>query len=234
MLIDGRHTITGCVHCGLLVFEDEADAGDEYTFAPRGSGIVRSVDAAARFSVATSLTEKAIPELRLEHRLPVPVALDATRGSRSSNTCDYRIVTTVRLHTGVPRLELSISFEYGVDDHRLRVVFALPNLGDHSYVRAAFTTVCRPTNIASQARWQEQPGTTFAKHGFFGAVTRGRDTGLAVINDGAYEYEVSRDGRLALTLVPSIGWLSRDDIPDRPGARGSAYPDSGGAVARSP
>jgi alpha-mannosidase len=48
--------------------------------------------------------------------------------------------------------------------------------------------------------------------------------GLMIANRGLPEYEVFRDddgtGTIALTLLRCVSWLSRDDLPERPGHAG--------------
>ncbi|HET8644310.1 MAG TPA: glycosyl hydrolase-related protein, partial [Vicinamibacteria bacterium] len=58
-------------------------------------------------------------------------------------------------------------------------------------------------------------------HSFVDAGDAGR--GMTVLAEGLTEFEVTGDGppRLALTLLRSVGWLSRDDLSTR---RGNAGP----------
>ncbi len=58
--------------------------------------------------------------------------------------------------------------------------------------------------------WVEPPSGTWPHRGFFGAG------GLTVFTKGLPEYGVACPGVLALTLVRSVGWLSRDDLATRP------------------
>jgi len=57
-----------------------------------------------------------------------------------------------------------------------------------------------------------------------GAVEAG---GLAVGAPGLLEAEVDAEGTIALTLVRSVGWLSRPDLRTRPGEAGPSLPTPG-------
>ena len=55
---------------------------------------------------------------------------------------------------------------------------------------------------------------------------------MTVYSDGLAEYEADANGDVAVTLVRAVGDLSRNDLPERPGPRGLAGADAGGADAR--
>jgi mannosylglycerate hydrolase len=56
---------------------------------------------------------------------------------------------------------------------------------------------------------------------------RGTDSGMTIISDGLGEYEATADGGIAITLVRSVGALSRNDLPERPGHAGWPVPTPG-------
>ena len=51
-----------------------------------------------------------------------------------------------------------------------------------------------------------------------------------VASRGLSEY--GQEGGLSLTLVRSVGWLSRDDLPERPSQAGPPYPVPGAQCQR--
>jgi alpha-mannosidase len=172
----------------LLVFEDEPDAGDLYTFCPGGE-VRRATLAASRRDGDT---------LVLEHELP-----------------GIRIETTARATPGLDRIELTSVVENEADDHRLRVLVALPS--DASEVRAEsqFAVVRRPLERpAPRAEWVEPPVATAHT---LGAVALGP---LALLTKGLPEYEAGPDG-LRLTLLRCVGTISQPaGMPTRPLAAG--------------
>ena len=54
-------------------------------------------------------------------------------------------------------------------------------------------------------------------------AVEGEGRGLAVLNKGLPEYEVTEDGVIYLTLLRCVGWLSKDDLKTRPGHAGPPY-----------
>ena len=50
------------------------------------------------------------------------------------------------------------------------------------------------------------------------------EAGATLISDGLAEYQSANDGSLAVTLVRSVGELSRADLPERPGHAGWPSP----------
>jgi alpha-mannosidase len=118
----------------LLVFEDEPDLGDLYTFCPGGETTTARL-VGKRLEAAS---------LVLEHELP-----------------GIRIETTIRTPAGNDRYELTSVVENEAEDHRLRVF--IRSLTDAREVRAEsqFAVVRRPLRPAQpRADWIEPPVRT--------------------------------------------------------------------------
>jgi alpha-mannosidase len=118
----------------LLVFEDEADVGDLYTFCPSGETTAAPLVASRREGNA----------LILEHELP-----------------GITIETTVSAVPGLGRVELTSVVENGAEDHRLRVF--VRGGGGARDVRAEgqFAVVRRPlAPPAPRTDWVEPPVQT--------------------------------------------------------------------------
>ena len=116
----------------LLVFEDEPDAGDLYTFCPSGETSSARLVSSRRDGDA----------LVLEHELP-----------------GTRIETTIR--HAVDRYELMSVVENEADDHRLRVAVRGGGGANHVRAESQFAVVHRPLG-ATPARtdWAETPVPT--------------------------------------------------------------------------
>ena len=105
--------------------------------------------------------------------------------------------------------------------------------GDPGRIRAqsAFAVLERPARTPDDGTWVEPPAQTQHTGGL---VCAGE---LVVMTRGLPEYEAlpRRHGvELAITLLRAVGWLSRDDLPTRPGAAGPALrvPDAQGLGER--
>jgi alpha-mannosidase len=116
-----------------LVFEDEPDVGDLYTFCPGGD--VRQAE------LVGSQTQ---PDgtLLLEHELP-----------------GIRISTVARHVPG--RIELRTTVENEADDHRLRVFVPVQDAGDWVRAEGQFAVIRRPVRPEPpRAEWVEPPVPT--------------------------------------------------------------------------
>ena len=90
---------------------------------------------------------------------------------------------------------------------------------------AAFGPVQRKPIVVSEAEAAvERPPATAPLHRYVSLFDR--RAGFTLFSDGLAEYEV-RDAGVLVTLVRSVGELSRPDIPERPGNAGWPRPTPG-------
>jgi alpha-mannosidase len=129
------------------------------------------------------------------------------------------------------RLDLQLEIENRASDHRLRAHFPLPFDATHSAADTPFHVTERA--VISPRR---DPGAlelelpTYPMWSFVD-VSDGR-AGLALVAHGLHEYEVlpGPPQELTLTLLRSVGWLSRDDLVTRTGHAGPKLETPGAQV----
>jgi alpha-mannosidase len=116
-------------------------------------------------------------------------------------------------------------------DHRLRLLFPTGAEVDRFDAATTLDAAVRTTEPVSGAGWVHPVPSTFCHQGW---ISAGR---LTVSAPGLPEAEVTPDGVVALTLVRSVGWLSRYDLQTRPVPAGPAVEAPGaqtlGAVEAS-
>jgi alpha-mannosidase len=118
----------------LLVFEDEPDIGDLYTFCPGGTTMQAQL-------IASRMQDDS---LVLEHELP-----------------GLRIETSIRVLPGLDRVELTSVVENEADDHRLRVLVRSEETADEVRAESQFAVVRRPLAASPpRVRWVEPPVPT--------------------------------------------------------------------------
>jgi alpha-mannosidase len=118
----------------LLVFEEEPDVGDLYTFCPSGESTSAELSSSRRDGGA----------LVLEHELP-----------------GVRIETTIRVVPGLDRVELTSVVENEADDHRLRVLVRSREGAGEVRAESQFAVVRRPlAPPPPRAKWVEPPVPT--------------------------------------------------------------------------
>jgi mannosylglycerate hydrolase len=209
---DGRVEFTdlagGRAVSDLLTWESRVDAGDSYTPS------VRETKFAPRFIGA-----------RVVHRGPIRAAIETKWEFRAKKE---RVAATVRLivDADAPWLRIQVTGTNAARDHRLRLRVATDAKHARVFADAMFGTVeRRPIVATTDDLRMETPQKTAPLHRYVSLF--GADHGATLFSDGLAEYEADDDGGVAVTLLRSIGELSRADIPERPGHAGWPTPVPG-------
>ena len=181
------------------------DAGDTYNYAPPGDDVL--VDEPER--VSTEIVEAG----------PVRGKLEIARTYRWQDT-PVEVLTSVELRAGEPFYRLRFSWDNRLSDHRVRFHLPLPERAEHSLAEGQFAFVQR--GLVAEGGYGEVPLPTFPARGLVAAG------GIAVLLDHVVEYELVDEGReLALTLLRSVGLISRNVHPYRENPAGPELPVPG-------
>ena len=178
------------------------DVGDTYNYAPPGDDVL--VDEPEQ--VSTEIVEAG----------PVLGKLEIARTYRWQGT-PVDLLTSVELRAGEPFYRLRFSWDNRLSDHRVRFHLTLPERAEHSLAEGQFAFVQR--GLVAEGGYGEVPLPTFPARGL---VVAG---GIAVLLDHVMEYELVDEGReLALTLLRSVGLISRNVHPYRENPAGPEFP----------
>jgi mannosylglycerate hydrolase len=184
---------------GRLV--DGGDAGDLYNYAPPAEDLL--VEQPERVEVAAVAGGPVRGELAVRRTYRWPAALDPGGAARSSERVAVHTVLQVELRAGEPFVRLRVVVDNPCRDHRLRLHLPLAVPAERSFAEGQFAVVERGTS--AEGGHGEVPLPTFPASGFVDAG------GVAVLLDHVTEYELLVDPpELALTLVRSVGQISRD------------------------
>jgi hypothetical protein len=195
----------------VVRFEDLADHGDLYTPSIRGK------------AASAKLAGEAVI-----HRGPLigELAQDWTLVPTKKAGRESSVSVSVRLTADSPLVELRVRGVNRMGDHRLRIGIATGLQAAEVFADAAFGLVERsPVVVALEDREMETPPPTAPLHRYVSLFAKGR--GATIHSDGLAEYEVDGDGTVWITLVRSVGQLSRNDLPERPGHAGWPEPVPG-------
>jgi mannosylglycerate hydrolase len=190
---------------GRLV--DGGDAGDSYNYAPPDDDPVVTEPESVTVSPAASGPLRAAVEVVRTYLWPR--GLDGEGGlARSAELALVPVSTRVELRAGEPFVRLRVWFDNPCEQHRVRLHVPLAQPAAGSAAEGQFAVVER--GLTAEGGHGEIPLPTFPARGFVAAG------GAAVLLDHVSEYElVDGGGELAVTLLRSIGLISRNTNPYR-------------------
>jgi len=210
---------TGQVFEGLCQIVDVGDRGDEYNFTPPENDKEIRPTLVSTTTYKTSLYETLILSLTLD----LPVSLTESRDRREESTLTHDLDVLVTLVKGVPQAEVQVYFENEALDHRLSIRFHTGLQVDSARFDGHYDILTRPLDLPeTDGTWRELPRPEVPQRSF--ADASNDQGGLMIANRGLPEVAVVRDedGKavIDLTLLRSVGWLSRDDLWNRVGHAG--------------
>ncbi len=216
--------INGRTLSDLNFLESTEDAGDEYDYSPAENSLTVTTHTVRP---QVRLTEKGPVRASLEIRydFPIPESLLPDRKSRSQRKVKCPVVMKVSLLSGVPRVDFQVTVTNNAKDHRLRAVFPTDIFTDVAKVEEHFHIIERSLTLPEGKDWAQAPVPTNHQEQFV-SVDDGVK-GVTVINEGLPEYEVAKGDKgviIYLTLLRSVGWLSRGDFKTRKGNAGPSIP----------
>lgn len=213
---------SGLILPGLNLLESCEDAGDEYDWSPAPhSRTLTSARARPRLKVVERGPVRAALEIRYDLELPEGLSADRRRRARQKVVCP--IWVRVSLVAGSPRVDIELSGYNRARDHRLRAVFPTPLRPDRVQVEEHFQVLERPLEQPAGKDWVQPPYGVDHQESFL-SLHDGK-LGFSLLNAGLPEYEARRHRggtTVYLTLLRSVGWLSRSDLATR---RGHAGPE---------
>jgi hypothetical protein len=226
-LITLTHPATGRIYGSLGLLDDTADLGDTYDYAPLpdDSAHLRLVGVPRIDIIEAGPLQGA---LRVACTYEIPACLADERNARSTETVQLPVVSTLRLRTGSPILEIVIHLDNRGRDHRLRLHFPTGLQTETLLAGGHFGVVGREIPARLAEGWS-QPPTNLQHHTHWFGVTD-QIGGLAILSEGLPEHSplpADAGVTLALTLLRCVGELSRADLSTRNGHAGPAIATPG-------
>jgi alpha-mannosidase len=225
--------LTGVVYRNVLEIEDGGDVGDEYTYSPPAADRRVTSRGLAKAVVSVRSVGPLRSSLHIDATLEVPRAANPDRAGRSAETSLVRFGLDLELTQGSPVVSCRVKVENHASDHRLRLLFPTGTRAvSQSRADTAFGVVSRSAQrIVPSSPPPEAPVNTAPLQSFVDAGDA--RVGMTVLSEGLMEYEVlaaeseSEVARIALTVLRSVGWLSRDDLRTRQGNAGPSLQTPG-------
>jgi len=205
------HKETGVIYDDLNYFLDNGEAG--HAWMHHNPARDRVIDSRG-FPVSIALEEDGplLARYRIDCQMTIPAHLEENGGDpwqrldgignaagRSEETRNLAITSFVTLWRGARCVEVTVRFDNNARDHRLRVLYPTRRAGTTCHAESAFDVVERETTFSVDSPWYGTQGVTFPMQRFVD-VSDGR-AGLAVLNDGLREYEVTQDTDRAIAVT---------------------------------
>jgi len=196
---------------GLHYFEDSGEVGPAWMHVnPSRDRVVTS------HSASVSLEEDGplLARYRIVYRLDVPIGFEERGGNvrerldgcanavrRTDETRELAITSDVTLTRGARAVDVTTRFDNPCKNHRLRVLFPTYLETKTCHAESAFDVVKRDIDHGPSSPWADAVDPTFPMQRFVD-VSDGT-AGLAIVNDGLREYQVSEDPArtVAITLL---------------------------------
>ncbi len=194
----------------LFVLESGGDVGDTYSYCPPPRD--RHVRARSRVDVRPLAVGPLVASAEARWRMAAGIG---TAGS--DEFIDVRLVVTV--YAGFPAIRCTLEIDNRASNHRLRLRSRTGLPGASAIAGSQFGVCERSSQQAGgRAYPMETPVATTPAHRYVACAEGNR--GLAVFAPGFFEYELEDGGDLLLTVLRSVGQLSINDLPTRPGHAG--------------
>jgi len=222
---------SGASYVNVLEVEDVGDVGDEYNFSPPANDSRQATRGARRAAIHVLARGPRRSVLRVATALEVPRAATADRHGRSAETTTLETVIEIEIDQGSPVVGCRLKVDNRASDHRLRVLFPT---GARAVTESRADTAFGVARRAAQrfvptAAMPELPVNAAPLQSFVDAGDATR--GMTVLSEGLMEYEVlpaaSDTATIGLTVLRSVGWLSREDLATRRGNAGPSLPTPG-------
>lgn len=209
-------------------FVHEGDAGDEYNFSPPLNPAQPALSSFG-FQQATVHHGPGEQVLHLVAEADIPVGLNTERSARHTDTTRVRIETRIRLMEHSETFTFKTTVHNTAKDYRLRL-FWLPALPP-TQVRSSTLLGGVTQKPPLMAPWdtekgKERPVDEFPFQEWI-HVKQPDQNGWCFQSFGLYEASLNTwddEPALAVTLLRSVGWLSRDDLRTRGGGAGPRMP----------
>jgi mannosylglycerate hydrolase len=210
LIIENKET--GEVYKNLHIFEDGGDIGDLYNYCPPYKDrIYTTYGSKANISLINN--GEFLAEYLVEIDFEIPK--DTKDEYREEELVKLPIKSYISLRKGERFLRIRTEISNFARNHRLRVLFESGAQNSNtSFGYTSFDIVERDIKPIDPKGRNEYPYNFYPFQYFMGITDIKR--GLMIASKGLYEYEVFNDQErtIALTLVRSVGFLSRE-LPSR-------------------
>lgn len=214
-LIDKRN---GRKYEKLNIILDEGDVGDVYNYdKPDLDKEISSHNIKAQMSIVEGNAEYA--RVKVEYTMMIPrKSIDK---KRSEETVPVKIEIYYTFYNEIPRIDVKTKIHNTALNHRMRAMFQVETISNETVSEIHFYDYHRDIEEKTYEDWVEVPPKVHPMHDYVGVIDK--DGGLLIATRGLHEYSAKKeDNKLSLmiTLLRSVGMLSKDNLKTRKGHAG--------------
>ncbi len=211
----------------LFSLYDEGDRGDSYDFCPVDGDVpeqLRPIDA-VRVTPLEQGPVRAALEVSFDAALPVGVCEDRRR--RQGDRVALPVTLRVSVEMGSDTVFVTGTLDNTARDHRIRLHLE-PEVGTRRvFSGGQFSVNERSTDPPDTSDWAQAVTDIQPHQDWVGLGDEER--AICLFTDGLHEHEAIRDDAgeargLAVTVLRSVGYLSRGDLTTRRGQAGPMIP----------
>jgi mannosylglycerate hydrolase len=209
-------------YSNLHKFEDWGDRGDEYTFGRLEPEFVK----VSKIKRSIENNGPLFCDILQQMQIELFEEVDSSREKRIGKV-EIPVMVRFRFYRDIPRIDMKTELTNQAKDHRLRICFDVPFCSKFTKTSTHFGYIERFGDPIGDESYIERPSGIQPQKGYIRIDDDKGKASVTVFNKGLPEVELVNGSRLALTLIRSIGWLSRSGIPERPEHAGPYYATPG-------
>jgi mannosylglycerate hydrolase len=197
---------------GVVFISHELDAGDTYNFSPPK---LQQLLQCKTWEVIDVNIGQQVQRMRLRASMRAPQSLSQDRSGANADTVENQFELSLTLFEKEPAIHAELRFENRACDQRTRLNFEWIDGEEHTYADSAFSVERRAVRYANYPTSPSRQEMPIAVEPSLSFVVGG---GWWVAHRAMQEYEVVKHEAmrtLAITLVRSVGWMSRRDLVTR-------------------
>ena len=193
----------------ILYIEDREDCGDSYIYKSSPKGLTVSSKYFTP-NIKCTLNNSIKTEYQLTYKLLLPESFDFSTMTRSKNIKENILVLRLSLSNKSKKFDIAVHINNQSKDHRIRAVFDTNILSD-------YTTASIPFDVQRKNRnnyWIEKREFDKSEAMTDFTAINNENFGIAILTEGLHSYEHLYDGKIAVTLMRSNGYIHTwDGIP---------------------
>jgi 2-O-(6-phospho-alpha-D-mannosyl)-D-glycerate hydrolase len=208
----------------LAYIENMGDWGDEYDYSGpkehQKETLITSKESEANINIIqtdVNASAEISINLKIPHSLNEPERL-----VRSNATDNTEIKILVELPLEEKLVKINVYWENKSLDHRIRLVFPSSIVSDEIQADGHFYVIPRKVDGPDDHDWHQKWVPTHHQNKF--VTISDSNNSFTVMNKGLPEYEAIKGEQgeieFAITMLRSMGWLSRGDLATRKGNAG--------------